>query len=146
MTGRIEVSFASFEAPEHATGRIEVSWASFETPDAPVGQPDTGGTGAGQPVGGTSSPSPFRDAIREANRPRKPVKRAKRKLDEVETGPVSGLLAQIAAEVTPAQIEAEIQRALIIGDILDELEARASLARRILQDEQDAVIALILAS
>ena len=33
MTGRIEVSFASFEAPEAATGRIEIAWAAFEAPE-----------------------------------------------------------------------------------------------------------------
>jgi hypothetical protein len=34
MTGRVEVSFASFEAPDVAGNRIEVSWAAFEAPDA----------------------------------------------------------------------------------------------------------------
>ncbi len=44
MTGRIEVSFASFEAPEAATGRIEIAWAAFETPDAVT---SSGGGGGG---------------------------------------------------------------------------------------------------
>lgn len=45
-TGRIEVSWASFEAPT-AGNRIEVSWASFEAPDAPI-EPTLVDTGDGR--------------------------------------------------------------------------------------------------
>lgn len=108
----------------------------------PPVQEGGGGTGAGQPV--PSAPSRFRDAIREANKPRK-AKRKKTRETEA-TKPVTGLLAEVAETIAPEAVAAEIERQRLLGEFIDELAARIELARQVLQDEEDAAIALLLAA
>jgi hypothetical protein len=112
----------------------------------PQPEPEQPSGGAGQPVGG-SSHSPYRRAIAEANRPSDPEepKRRKRK-QSAPTEPSAGLLASAAEDIGPEAIAAEIARVEALGQQIDELAARMNLARQILQDEEDAILALLLAA
>lgn len=112
-----------------------------EAPAEPPAQPPGIGTGAGQPV--PSAPNRFRDAIREANEPRK-VRKAKRK-ERKRPDPVTGLLAEVVESITPEVVAAEVERQRLLGEEINEIAARIELARQIIQDEEDALVVLLLA-
>jgi hypothetical protein len=163
MTGRIEVSFASFEAPEHATGRIEVSWASFETPEAGAAR---GGAWLETPQVETARRSKEkrqRDIWKSLERtieeayadakglPRKAVRPEVREaLAPRDPARVQAIAAQLAQSGEPSavrlvnEIEARLAELVAAALVYDRMEQQARVLWQ--RQEDEAIAVLLLAS